>query len=111
MGTWEAPWRGGRTEIGGPSLMTVELGADFRIAHCAPISLGPPSLLTLAASLVRRFLHRRHRPAAQREKSLHPPHTRLRTRLSQWRPQRVNFERERGKPPGGAVEQKLGAPP
>ena len=35
------PWRDGRTEIGGPSLMTVELGADFRIAHCAPISLGP----------------------------------------------------------------------
>ena len=60
--------RGGRTEIGGPSLMTVELGAEFRVAHCAPISLGPtrysPSLLLPSAV----FFHRRDRPAAQREK-------------------------------------------
>src|SRR6266478_3719431 len=33
--------RGGRTEIGGPSLMTVGLRADRNVAHCAPISFGP----------------------------------------------------------------------
>ena len=36
-----SPWRGGRTEIVGPSLMTAGLRADFRVAHCAPISFGP----------------------------------------------------------------------
>src|SRR6266849_8590531 len=85
--------------------MTVGLGADFRIAHCAPISLGPtrysPSLLLPSAV----FLHRHHRPAAQREKSLHPPHTRLRTRLSQWPAQRVNFERASGELPGGSLKK------
>jgi len=101
--------RGGRTEIGGPSLMTVGLGADFRIAHCAPISLGPtrysPSLLLPSAV----FLHRHHRPAAQREKIPHPPHTRLRTRLSKWRAQRESFERERGNSLAGqAVELDSG---
>src|SRR6266849_7053313 len=55
--------------------MTVGLGADFRIAHCAPISLGPtrysPSLLLPSAV----FLHRHHRPAAQREENLCTRHT------------------------------------
>src|SRR6478736_2608911 len=41
MGRWGAPQRGGQTEIGGPSLITVELRADFQFAHCARISFGP----------------------------------------------------------------------
>ena len=65
------------------------------------------SLLTLAASPVRRFFHRRHRPAVQREK-IRRRQTRLRTRLSKWRGQRENFERERGELPGGTVEQRWG---
>src|SRR5439155_6618188 len=109
-GTWGAPWRGGRKEIGGPSLMTLVLGADRNAAHCAPISFGPtrysPSrLLPSAVS----FTVATGLPPSGK-KSLHPPHTRLRTRLSKWRPQRVNFERERRELPGGTVEQKLGAP-
>ena len=81
------------------------VGADFRIAHCAPISFGPtrysPSLLLPSAV----FLHRHHRSAAQREKIPHPPLTRLRTRLSKWRAQRESFERERGNSLAGqAVE-------
>src|SRR5713101_3775218 len=90
--------------------MTVGLRADFRIAHCAPISFGPtrysPSLLLPSAV----FLHRHHRSAAQREKTPHLPHTRLRTRPSKWRAQRETFEREGGKLPGGAVEPEIGGP-
>ena len=37
----------GQTEIGGPSLMTVDLGADRNGAHCAPISLGKTMSLHL----------------------------------------------------------------
>src|SRR6266446_6953211 len=97
--------------------MTVELGADFRIAHCAPISLGPtrcsPSrLLPPAVSFsvttdlppsgtvhqfhsgplaihprvfLRRFLHRRYRPAAQREKIPAPTAHRLSKWAAQWK--------------------------
>ena len=72
--------------------MTVELGADRNAAHCATIPTratrySPSRLLPSAV-----FLHRHHRSAAQREKIPHPPHTRLRTRLSKWPAQRVNFE-------------------
>jgi hypothetical protein len=73
----------------GPSLMTVRLWADFRFAHCAPISFGPCC------------------PAGNNPL----PHlTRLCTRLSKWRAQREVFEWERGRLPGGTAEQKLGVP-
>src|SRR5207244_5653462 len=72
--------------------------------------LPPPSPFTLASSPARRFLHRPTTDLPPSGKNLAPAHTRLRTRLSKWPAQRVNFERERGELPGGAVEQKLGAP-
>ncbi len=54
--------------FGGPSVITVGLGADFQIAHCAAISFGPtrdsPSRLLPSAV----FFPRRYRPAAQRKK-------------------------------------------
>jgi hypothetical protein len=62
------------------------------------------SLFTLAFSPAGRFFHRRDRHAAQREKIPHPPHTRLRNRLSKWAAQRETFERARAELPGGAVE-------
>jgi hypothetical protein len=75
MGTWETPWRDGRTEIGGSSVMTVELGPDRNRAHCARISFWPggssPSLLLPAAV----FLHRHDLPAAQRKKSAAATHS------------------------------------
>jgi hypothetical protein len=56
------------------------------------------------------FARHADRSAVQREKFPHPPDTRLRTRLSKWRPQWETFERASGELPGGTVEQKLGAP-
>ena len=108
---WGSKLQKPQSEIGGPSRMTVGLRAEFRFAHCAPISFGPtrdsPSHLLPSAV----FLHRHHRPAAQREKNPHPPHTRLRTRLSKWRPQRVNFEWERGSSLAGRSNTNWGPLP
>ena len=96
---------GRSNRIVGPLLMTVGLGADSNLAHCAPIPTRGRPLLTLASSSVRRFLHRRHLPAVHAaNNSLHPP-PRLRRRFSKWPPQRETFEREGGGVPGGAVEQ------
>jgi len=89
--------------------MTVDLGADFQIAHCARISFRPlavhprvfsrpPFSLTVATDL----LPSRKNPP--------PRYTRLRIRLSKWRAQREVFERVAGEIPGGTVKLKLGSP-
>jgi hypothetical protein len=46
--------------------MTVELGADFRIRTLCTNFTRARSLLTLASSPVRRFLHRHHREGDSR---------------------------------------------
>jgi hypothetical protein len=98
----ELPWRGGQTEIGGPSLITVDLGADFRNTQCAPISFGPtrcsPSLLlpsavsfTVATDLL---------PSGK--KSAAVAHSARHSSLEVAAPT-GNFEREGGELPGGTV--------
>ena len=106
----ELPWRGGRTEIGGPSLITVGLRADFRIAHCAPISLGPtryhprvfsrpPFSFTVTTGLP---------PSGKKSRTRHTLGSAFDPRSG--RPNGKLLNGKVGELPGGTVEQKLGAP-
>ena len=98
------PWRGGRTEIGGPSPDDGwAWGRPRRCTLCNEPDSGH-SILTLAASPVRRFPSPSPLACRPAEKNPAPPHTRLRTRLSKWAAQRETFERASGELPGGAVE-------
>ena len=77
----------------GPLLMTVGLGADCNVAHCAPIPTRARPLLALASSPVRRFPHRRHLPAVHAGKNRRTRCTPTPLACTKWPAQRATFRR------------------